>query len=461
MQSWVPNIRATQGPKYLAIANALARDVASGLLVAGDRLPPQRALADALGLDLTTVTRAYSEAQRLGLIEGNGRRGSFVLPQENKAPSIATSDPGDLGMNAPPDAFGGSLAAAFCRSTEALLTSSFTPAPFQYQRSGGSPAVRQVGAELLNARGIACEEDTVLIAAGGQHALHAIFSAELQTGDILAVCQFIYPGLLSLARRYGVELRVIESDHNGMSPDALDAACALAPIRGVYLVPTNDNPTTVTMDIERRRSISVVIERHGLMLIEDDAYGFLPEEPLPPIATMVPEQSWYIASVSKVLTPGLRMAWLRAPDVGKAWRLAADMHETAVMAPPLNAAVVGDWVRSGMFAPLVREVREEARARQQIARECLPAGTFQSHEDGYHLWVALGVGASVAAIADALRAHGMSVISSDAFSADRIAPTGAMRVSIGGSLSRERLQRGLTLLAALNSPQASRKQSLI
>ena len=78
MQSWVPDIAGDAGPKYLAIAAALKRDIEQGRLLAGERLPPQRALADQLSIDLSTVTKAYNEVRRLGLIEGDGRLGSFI-----------------------------------------------------------------------------------------------------------------------------------------------------------------------------------------------------------------------------------------------------------------------------------------------------------------------------------------------------------------------------------------------
>jgi DNA-binding transcriptional MocR family regulator len=303
MQGWNPDIRAASGPKYLAIAQALSNDIEAGILAAGDRLPPQRSLAEALGLDLTTVTRAYGEAQRLGLIEGSGRRGSFVRARPTVPSSVTTSEAGDTGMNAPPEGFGGTLMREFRESASCLLGPESAALPFQYQRSGGAPSARKAGAELLAARGIPCSEDTILVAAGGQNALHAIFSAEFKAGDTLAVCAQVYPGLLALARRFGVTLLPIPSDAEGMDPDALSHACAGGTVRGVYLVPTNDNPTTVTMPVTRREAIAQVVGTHHLLLIEDDAYGWLPEHPLPPIASRVPDNSWYIASVSKVLTP--------------------------------------------------------------------------------------------------------------------------------------------------------------
>lgn len=461
MQSWLPIIHATAGPKYLAIAQALSRDIGMGRLSPGDRLPPQRALAEALGVDLTTVTRAYGEAQRLGLVEGNGRRGSFVLPKPAASTGASYDSPGDIGMNAPPEGFGATLATEFRKAVDTLLTPGAMPSVLQYQPAGGMSEVRQAGADVLRQRGIACHEDTVLVAAGGQHALHAMISAEFSPGDILAVNQFVYPGLLSLARRFGIELRVIGSDEEGMDPDALDTACAVGAIRAVYVVPANDNPTTCTMSAERRQTIAAVARRHGLLVIEDDAYGLLSAVPQMPIASLAPELTWHVASVSKVLSPALRVAWLRAPGVASAWRLAADMHETAIMAAPLNAAVVASWVRSGVFDTLVAQVRGEATNRQTIARSILQPGTFRSQAEGYHLWVPLGTEASPAQIVDALRLHGLSAIAGDAFAAERSSAPAALRVSIGGALSQERLRRGLSLLDALIAPGAARKMSLI
>jgi DNA-binding transcriptional MocR family regulator len=462
MQDWNPDIRAAKGPKYLAIAQALSRDIEAGVLAAGDRLPPQRILAETLGLDLTTVTRAYGEAQRLGLIEGSGRRGSFVRAKPAAAPSAVASDPGDTGMNAPPDGFGGTLMQAFRESASRLLSPEMAALPFQYQRSGGAPSARKAGAELLAARGIPCSEDTVLVAAGGQNALHAIFSAEFEPGDTLAVCAQVYPGLLALARRFGVTMLPIAADADGMDPDALRHACAGGGVKGVYLVPTNDNPTTVTMPLTRREAIAALVVEHDLLLIEDDAYGWLPQQPLPPIASLAPANSWYVASVSKVLTPGLRVAWLRAPGVAGAWRLAADMHETAIMAPPLNAAVVTEWAHSGVFQALVEEVRSEARLRQDMVRECLAPASFHAQDYGYHLWVRVPEDLDPRHLCDVLRQHGLPAIPGDAFATDRsLASPVAMRVSIGGTLGHDQLRRGLNLLAALISPQAPRKVSLV
>jgi DNA-binding transcriptional regulator YhcF (GntR family) len=99
---WLPVISAEMGPVYLAIASAIAVDIASGRLKAGDRLPPQRLLAGRLGLDHTTVTRAYTEARRRNLVEARVGQGTFVRGDAAPAPRRPAALHVDMTMNQPP-----------------------------------------------------------------------------------------------------------------------------------------------------------------------------------------------------------------------------------------------------------------------------------------------------------------------------------------------------------------------
>ncbi|TXC70545.1 PLP-dependent aminotransferase family protein [Sphingomonas ginsenosidivorax] len=459
MQYWTPDLTDLPGPKYSAIAAALSRDIARGVLRPGDRLPPQRVLAEQLSIDLTTVTKAYNEVRHAGLIKGGGRRGSFVSGAAEPTP-VPEATPVDTGMNLPPEPEGSSLARRMRDGMAALLAQPHGLAALQYQPSGGATADRVAAAAALRQRGIDASEDRVLITSGGQNALHAIISATLTRGDTVCAGAFAYPGFLSLARRYGLTLAPVASDGEGILPEALERA-AQAGAKAVYIVPENDNPTTATMGGDRRRAIAAVAERHGLIVIEDDAYGQLAGSPLPSIATLAPDRTWHIASVSKIISPGLRVAWVLAPSTRQAWRLAADLHETAVMAPPLNAALVSLWLRDGAFAALVGEVRAEAQARQALAAQILAEVPYASQPDGYHLWVPLQPEASVADIVNALRPAGLSVAPAEAFAVDPSHVPPALRVSIGGGLSRDRLKRTLGLLDALIAHSPGRRATNI
>lgn len=449
MQNWSPDLSAYPGPKYQAIAAALLRDIERGLLNSGDRLPPQRTLAETLSVDLTTVTKAYNEVRKLGLIEGSGSRGSFVRsPPIPPVPETAVATI-ETGMNLPPEPVGGSLAGCIRDGIAAFLASPAALAKLQYQPSGGAFAERAAAAAFLQARGIDAPEDLVLVTSGSQNALHGIVSTALEPGDAVCTGAHVYPGFLSVARRYGVQPVAIETDDEGLVPGALKAACRRRRIKAVYVVPTNDNPTASTMQAARRRALAEVASQEGLEIIEDDAYGLLPSVPLPPIACEAPERTWHISSFSKIVSPALRVAYVRVPSARKAWRLAADLHETAIMAPPLSAALVTRWTQDGQLPRLVAEIRDEAVARQRLARDILGGAGYSHHPEGYHFWLPLPAGTSPSYLVDTLRPVGLSVVPSDVFAVEPKQAAPALRVSIGGSLSRERLARALRMLDAL------------
>lgn len=452
--AWQPDLSRYDKPKYLAIASALAEDIASGRLGAGDRLPPQRDLANRLRIDLTTVTKGYDAARAQGLIEARGRHGSFVIGAATAA--MPGAGPVDTGMNMPPEIPGGLLAGAIERTTAQLMRSRNAFARLQYQPAGGLPDDRATGVRLFADRGLPAIEEQVIVTAGGQNALHAILAAALSPGDAVACGQFVYPGFLGLARRFGLRLVPLPA----LDADALRRACAAQKIAALYVVPTNDNPTALTLTLEARKALAGIAETQGLHIIEDDAYGRLDDHPLPPIASFAPARSWHIASVSKIVSPALRVAHVRAPSVRAALRLAVDIHETSVMAPSLNTALVTSWVQDGSFARLVGETRAEAAWRQALAREVLGDVDHQSHPQGYHLWLPLPDGANAGELVNLLRPGGLSVVASEAFAVEPAAAQ-ALRVSLGGPIDRERLGRMLRVLEAHVSPSGRRAAPLV
>jgi DNA-binding transcriptional MocR family regulator len=447
-KSWMPDLGEAGGPKYLAISAALARDIEKGRLQAGDRLPPQRELAEALGVDLSTVTRAYAEAQRLGLIDAEGRRGSFVRERAKIQPDDQIA-PFETGMNLPPLPVHSSLPARYADLLRSVLTGPSAANRLQYQPGGGAPDDRRAGAAWLAERGIDAHEDNVLVVSGAQTALHALAFSALRPGDAVATGPFVYPGWLATAKRSGLRIVPVDADEEGIDPAALEGACVAGGLQALYVVPSNDNPTTATMSLGRRQEIARIARRHDLKIIEDDAYGLLRSAPLPALATLVPERTWHVATLSKIISPSLRVAYLKVPSVRDAWELAGAVHETTVMAPPLNVAVATEWLRTGAWAELVSEVRDECIARQGIVSQVLPKGCYHADPEGYHLWVPLPEQLSAAELLGALAPTGLSVVGSAAFAADPGQQAQRLRISIGGSLTRERLARALSLLDAL------------
>lgn len=438
-KDWLPDLTSADGPKYLAIADAMAAAIEAGDLRGGDRLPPQRDLAARLGVDLTTVTKAYDQARTRGLIVARGRAGSFVLPQDVMA---AGPPPRDTGMNMPPEVEGGSLLASWQRTTSALLSAPGAGGRLHYVPAGGSEADRIAGTKIFERVSLASHPDEVIVTSGSQNALHAIIGAALAPGDTVACGPYVYPGFLALARKAGLKLAPMTR----IEAANLEALCRTRKIAALYLVPTNDNPTTTTLNADERAAIAEVALRHAIQIIEDDAYGLLDERPLAPLASLVPELGWYIATSSKIISPALRVAHVRAPSLRQAMALGAVVHDTNVMAPPLNAALLTCWVEDGRYDRLIAETCAEAKRRQALAAEILPPASYAAHPCGYHLWVSLRDDDNAAQIGSALAGAGMTAIPAHSFSAGDTRAQ-ALRVSLGGAIDTSGLRRGLTMLS--------------
>ncbi|WP_286772383.1 PLP-dependent aminotransferase family protein [Sphingomonas sp. 66-10] len=442
---WLPALIDGAGAKYQAIADAIETAVATGRLRGGDRLPPQRELASRLKVDLTTVTKAYDVARQRGLIEAKGRLGSFV--REPGDTSFAQLPQVDTGMNMPPDLREGAIGKAIADGTTALLRHS-SGARLQYQPPGGALQDRIAGAELIAQICTATVAEQTVLTAGGQNALHAILASTLERGDAIACGRYVYSGLKALAARLGLRLVALPE----MSAAALKEALRGESIRALYLVPTNDNPTAHTLTAAAREALAETAVAAGLQIIEDDAYGLLAGDRLPTLTAFAAANSWYVASTSKVISPALRVAFVRAPTVEAALRLAVDVHETTIMPPPINAALVSSWIRQGALQTLVAEMRDEVRARRTVAGEALGDIAYAAHPDGYHLWIGIANGATGRELAEAMRGHDLQIIPAGRFAVDD-APDDAIRVSLGGAADREGLARGLrTLRGHLVSP---------
>jgi DNA-binding transcriptional MocR family regulator len=450
--SWQPRIEAGSGPKYLAIAEALLRDLQSGHLKLGDRLPPQRLLAKALGVDLTTVTRAYNEARRQGLIEARTGRGSFVRGRTVPAREHSAADGLpiiDLSMNMPPQPSEAKLRERIQSGIAAILGSPHGLLHLHYQDCAGAGPARSAGARWLARRLGPVPLERVMAVGGAQIALAAIVAALLRPGDILCTPSLTYPGLKAVAEKRGVRLAPIALDEDGLDPAAFEESCRRDRPRAIYCVPTIHNPTTATLSLERREEIVRIARRHSVSIIEDDAYGALPRDAFTPIAALAPDITWLVATLSKCVTPALRTAYVVTPGITETLRLSAEIRAMTLMAPPLMTALATQWVFDGTLDAITAAVREESAARQRTAAQLLQGFDFLAHPEGHHLWLTLPEEWRRADFIAHARQSGLALVPSDAFAAGT-APD-AVRVSLGAAQNRAALERGLRLLAALLS----------
>lgn len=449
---WMPTIDGARGPVYEGIVTALTADIASGRLRRGDRLPTHRALAKALGVDLTTVTRAYNEARRRGLTEARVGQGTFVAESRAQAPRVAAAGIAfDLSMNLPPEPIEADFEGRVARGLAALQRDYGVSAFLSYHQAGGSETDRGIAADWLRRRVRGAEAPRLIVSPGTQSALVALLLATTRPGDTVLVDRLTYPGFKSAALALGARLVGVEGDGEGMLPAALDEAAQRQAARAVYLVPTIHNPTTATMGSARREQIAAVIRRHDLVLLEDDAYGSF-DPRLQPITTLIPERGYLAVTLSKCLAPGLRTALVLTPDRAAAATVANALRTVAQMPVPLIVALVMRWLADGTADSIVASIAAEAAARQKLAARALAGHTYAAHPRGHHAWLALPPSWTRAEFAAHVQRQGLAVVTSDSFSVDGN-PEHAIRIALGAPRSRAELVGALDVLGvALKSP---------
>lgn len=459
---WLPDLTQSDKPRYLAIADRIAADIAAGALSAGDRLPPQRRLAEALAIDFTTVARGYVEAQRRGLVESRVGQGTFVKAATVKTlatgrdsiPRPAMPELVDLSMTLPPEPDDPALVARLRQGM--VEVSERLVSLLRYQPLGGSPADKAAAGLWLGRRGLAPAPEQLFVVPGANAALLAILSALARPGDAVLCEALTYPGIRSICAQLGLPLTGLAMDGDGLDPEAFAEACLRLKPKALYLNPVLQNPTTITMPAQRREQIVAIARGHGVAIIEDDAYGFVPPDAPAPFAALAPELTWHIAGLSKCLGAGLRLAYVVVPDLRSGWPFAAALRASSIMASPLTAALATHWIEDGSADALLAFVRAETAARQRLAAEILPAGSSRADPLSFNLWLELPQPWTRAAFVGQMQATGIGIVASDAFTAKGPAPEAA-RICLGGPIGRKALGDALAFMAhALEqAPEAS------
>ena len=445
---WRPRLIESARMKYLGIVEALEADVRAGRVARGERLPPQRAIAGALDVDLTTVTRAFNEARRRGLLAAQAGRGTFIAEKADGADAAEYARPLiDLSMNVPPQP-GEMFRRLLPQGIAGILGSARGLLTLHYQESNGAEADRHAGTNWLAPKLKGVTAERIVVAAGAQSALFAISEFLLARGDVVAAGAMTYPGLKAVAAEKGIVLEPLAMDEQGILPDAFERACREKSPKALYVIPTIDNPTTATMPEERRRQIAALAKQHGVWIIEDDPYAPLRPDRIVTLTELAGDLGWHVATLSKCVTPALRVAYVVAPNAGMALRLAGVLRATILMGPPLMSALATRWIADGALDEIGKAISAENEERQRLAASILSDVRFAADPHGHHLWLQLPPHWRAGDFADHADRVGVSIVPSSAFSV-AAHPNEAVRISLGVAPDRGALEDGLTQLAAL------------
>ncbi len=459
MTTWMPQIAERRGPKYLRIADAIDDAIKSGDLPAESKLPPMRNLAYDLGVTLGTVSRAYQEAERRGLVGGEVGRGTYVrgdgrYPQPQSPRAFALGGVRDNGINfsmaVPPLGDGGSYLSKTIR--EISEDPNACADAMDYQAHSGLARHRQTGVDWVGRMGVETDIDRLTLTNGTQHALLVAFMAVTRPGDSVLVDCITYPGVIHIGAQLGLKLIPVDLDDEGMLPEAMEAAIAEHRPRTVYLMPTVQNPTTGIMSNVRRQRIADILEKHELLAIEDDVWGFLPTVRPCALQSYAPNRVVYVTGLSKAVSPGLRVGYISSPR-GANDAIRATARMSSWMVPPLMAEIATRWLADGSADEMIRWQRQEAETRMAIAVKALSQFDIRGHEHSYQIWLDLPEPWRAASFRQRAEEKGVYFLSGEAFAVGRHPAPHAVRLCVGSCRTREEVREGMEILRdILNSP---------
>lgn len=418
--------RTSPVPLYLQISSQIRKLILTGALPEGSRLPPQRELASTLGVNRTTVVNAYQELAADGLVDATIGRGTVVRATASPAQPVSPSplpwaEVFSLRTRATCDPLIRDMM-TLCARQDVISFAAGVPAPDLYPldtfrmvvdevlaRDGrtllqhcpteGHFPLREWLAGRMTERGAHVSARNVLLLAGSQQGLDLVTRLLLDPGDIVITESPSYLGVLQVFRAAGVRLLTVPLDEEGMRVDLLEQILARSRPKLIYTLPTFQNPTGVTLSLERRYQLLALAQRYQVPILEDDPYGELRYEGTP-VPTLKALDRYghvlYLSTFSKMLFPGLRLGWLAAPEP-VVERLALIKQLTDLHTNTLGQWALAEFCHRGLLDEHLAHLREVYPRRRDamsaaLERYCPPGMTWNRPEGGFYLWCRLPEG---------------------------------------------------------------------
>jgi DNA-binding transcriptional MocR family regulator len=441
------------GVKYKRLADAVEKAIAEGVIEPGSKLPPHRLLADSLGVTIGTVSRAYGELERVGLVVARVGDGTYVRQRGMER----VRDGGFRNVNEAPQVFFDMSRNQPIPGQEALLLSqslqtlALDPQALRhlsgYTADAGLPRHRAAGAHWLRHQAFEPNAEQIVCVNGGQHGLLCALMALLKAGDTVVTEHLTYPGLISVARMLGIKLIGVAMDDEGLMPDALEDVCRNHRVSALYCTPTIQNPTAAVMSVPRREAIAEVCRQHNLLIFEDEAHAVLAQQRPLPLSHFAPERSVLIGSLSKAVSAGLRVGYLHAP-LPLIGRLSAAVRGTCWMASPLTLEVATQWIENGVAEQLSGQQIVEISRRKSLVAGLMDGLVYKTHSRSPHFWIEVPEPWRASQIAAELKEKNYLVATAEAFAVGHGAVPQFIRASVCNSAGDDRLLlRGFEALA--------------
>ncbi|MCM3628589.1 PLP-dependent aminotransferase family protein [Paenibacillus glycanilyticus] len=435
--NWRP-VRGSGIPLYLQVADYIRDKIETGEWPPGSRIPTERAIAQAFSINRSTVVQAFAELAAEGYIEGRSGSGTFVssntgdkgipkLPDWESYVKTGVHRPNNrtiqdinhaefmpgiirLGTGEPsPD--------LYPQSMETILRQ--LPIPMKdlgYPEPRGLYSLRAEISRHMAGYGVHVSPDSVLIVSGALQALQLIALGLLKNGSSVLTEAPSYLQSLQVFQSAGMSMSGLPIDEEGLSEKALEHYARSGKGTILYTIPSFHNPTGTVMTGKRRQEIYQLCAQHKLPMMEDDAYRDLwLDEPSPPPIKALDQNGLvlYIGSMSKTLSPGLRIGWVIGPEQ-VIHRLADVKMQSDYGASTLSQWTVKQFLEQGKYSEHLDFVRRELRTRRShmlrlLDRYLKGKADWSVPSGGFYIWLKLKGGVSIAALFETLLKEGVLV----------------------------------------------------
>ncbi|MDQ0255858.1 GntR family transcriptional regulator of abcA and norABC [Evansella vedderi] len=404
--------------KYKKIVNFITDKITRGEWSIGMKIPSQRELASLFEVNRSTVITALEELKAEGLLESKMGQGTMVT--NNTWTLLGVSKPVNWNENVSLGFHKQSMKMVkdineietkkgHIQLGKSELSPEMFPAkqlkqimkkvtgdlsPLSYEEPRGNYQLRQAICSYLEKKGIFTSPDSILIVSGALQALQLIAIGLLRKGSTIFLERPSYVFSLSVFQSAGMDLRGLPMDREGLLVNEISNNQEGKGNTVLYTIPTFHNPTGITLGEERRKELLHVCEKEQIPIIEDDVYGDLWIDDPPPLALKGRDRYGnvlYLGSLSKTLTPGLRIGWIVGPE-SVIERLSDLKMQTDYGSSSLSQRVALEWLSSGLYESHLSFVRQQLKIRRNVAVKALSQhlkglASWSVPEGGFFIWV--------------------------------------------------------------------------
>ncbi|MCV6585039.1 MAG: PLP-dependent aminotransferase family protein [Marinibacterium sp.] len=461
---WAQTLSGDKGPKYKRVADTIRGAVDRGQLTPGAKLPPVRELAYQLGITPGTVARAYTILTDEGLLQAEVGRGTFVAEPQSEPQTVAPIEIDAIAHNARSDGYSVNMfsphmpnvgQARLIRKLLAEIAETPPSGVMHYPSRAGSRPARQAAVSWLSgtAAGRLSEQDLILTN-GGQNGISLVMQAVLRgRRPVVLVEDLSYPGHRRAAELLRADVVPVAMDDQGLIPEALEAAARGQDAQLLCTSPEVHNPTGIFTPLARREALLRVVRRLNLQILEDECYR-VGSPRAPGYRMLAPERSWYVSSISKTLTPALRLGVVAAPEGQIANVRRAMEHGYFGLATPMSDLAAALLAHPDIHA-YEAAVRDRLSEYIRVAVNVLGRYDVVWRQDVPFLWLNLPAGWRAGAFCQAAEAQGVQIRSAEEYACRHSRVPHSVRMSVNAGVPLDMYEAAMLRLRQLldNPPE--------